>query len=160
MTGQSHEIIKLRVKPNPLLYALEATKFFLFVVLFPLAVALVFSFKGLPAYLGVKIGLIIFFIGYLVLFFGASLIALMTEFIVTDKRVLWRSTFFQATDWIDIPLQNIEAIEARSYNARYGSLYLTSSSDAVERRAKLVMNPSRLAIWLSTPFTTPPLRGF
>jgi hypothetical protein len=170
VTDQPDEIIKLRVKPNPLLYALEATKFFLFVIIFPLAVALLFSFRGLPLYLGLEIGLTIFFFGYLVLFFAVVLNALTTEFIVTDQRVLLRSTFLGVADRIDIRLQDIEVIEERSYNARYGSLYIISSSDglfcrpsynpASERCADLVVKSSRLAIWLSAPFTAPPMRGF
>ena len=173
MIDPANETIELNVKPNPFLYALEATRFFWFVVVFPLAVALLFSFRGLPLYLSLEVGLTTYFVAFFVLFTGTLLKACATAFIVTNKRVLLRTSILRSVDWINIPIQEIQTLETRSYNARYGSVFISSDAGGrsatqsaladnpgVQGRANLVVKPSGLSIWLSVPFTVPFLRGF
>jgi len=105
---------------------------------------------------------------------GDRFLACGFRFIVTDRQVLLRESWFKSVDCVVIEIRSIEAIESRSYNARYGSVYIRCvSSDQLYARndgpqistdqtqpAKLVVKPSGLPIWLSAPFTVPFLRGF
>jgi hypothetical protein len=168
------------VKPNPLLYALEATRFWLLVSIFVYVVALVFYFRGVPLVLSLEIVTFLYCLSYLVLFVGTPILACGFSFIVTDKTVLLRASFIKSVDEIAIPIDGIERIEIRSYNERYGSVYIDcsrgvdrlpsafgsssspSSQDPLARSGTvcLVERPSGLPIWLSMPFTVPFLRGF
>jgi hypothetical protein len=179
MNNIEDETVRLWVKPNPFLYALEATRIYFLITVFLFAVIQAVYARGLPLYIAIKIAVTCYFFGHFIFFMVTVLLACCVVLIVTDKRVLVRVSFIWTVDSVAIPIQDIEQIEVRSYGARYGSVYIDYSdasrsslspdflhneplqmSKARSRRARLVLKPCGLPIWLSAPFTRPQLRGF
>ncbi len=121
------EVVRLRVKPNVLLYAFEASKVY-FVVMLAMAFVLLPAahFKsGLPiGGLMLAITLTGFSAIFSIFFVAVILAGRCMEFIITNSRVIVRASFMRdVRDNISIPIESIRRIEIRRYNARYGSVY-------------------------------------
>jgi hypothetical protein len=121
------EVVRFKTKPNALLYALEASRYY-FVVTLAMSFALmpVAHFKtGLPIY-GLMLPIVLTVYGALLstFFVLVVFVARCVEFIVTNERVIVRvSLMKRMNDNVSIPIKSIRRIEVRSYNARYGSVY-------------------------------------
>jgi hypothetical protein len=120
------EMIKFRAKPNVILYAFEASRFYLVLTLgIALAVMPLAYFRtGLPiGGLMLRIVFSVYAVMSVIFLMLVTLLALCVEFIVTNKRAIVRVALVRVNDNISIPLESIRAIEVRSYSARYGSVY-------------------------------------
>jgi hypothetical protein len=179
------ETIRLKIKPNAFLYAIEATKIYLLALSFVFVIIPAHFIKGdaVPLYIWTRMALTFYFGTFLVIFVGMLVIAPGIAFIITNKRVVLHVSVMGAGDRISIPIDSIESIEVRSYNARYGSVYFEccetpdkilssgysdpsqpgsshQSKDRPSRRASLTVKPGWAAIWFSAPYTRPPGCGF
>jgi hypothetical protein len=65
-----NETIRFSAKPSPLLYALEATRFYWFVFFFVFAAIVIFYIRGVPLRTSLEIGGTLYCLSYLVLFAG------------------------------------------------------------------------------------------
>jgi hypothetical protein len=129
------EVVRLRVKPNVFLYALEASRYF-FVAALPLLFfsMLVAHFRtGVPIGSGLmlQVALSIYALLSFIFFVLMVFMARHVEFIITNKRVIVRASLLRRVkDNISIPIGSIKRIEVRSYNARYGSVYFDDDEAA------------------------------
>jgi hypothetical protein len=121
-----HERIRLKVRPNAFLYALEASRIHLLIML---------AMVALPIPIHMERGFSLAFLAPLMLIlfglFGAFLFVILMiaarcmMFIITDNRaIVCMSVMGRITDRMSVPIESIESIEVSSYNARYGSVYL------------------------------------
>ena len=159
------EIVRLKVKPNVLLYAFEASRYYFVVTLAILLVLIpVIHFEtGLPiGGLMLKIVLTTYCVLLSIFFALVLFVAHCMEFIVTSKKVIVRASLMgRVKDNISIPIRSIKTIEIRSYNARYGSVYFKcDGTSPLGRTAKLVARSGWVPIFWSMPSSSPPLSGF
>lgn len=154
------DTILFEVKPNPFLYALEASRA-LIVALFALSVFLVAALmiiKGGPLLFLLKVVSLLDFIFVSVFFLAVLLIACSLSFVLTDRNVVVRA----ARARLCVPLDEIKSVSVRSYGAEYGSVYLERYRDALEKVSCKSVNlrPQSGSIWLSMPRSRPQLMGF
>jgi hypothetical protein len=187
VNGGGDEIIRLRAKPNPWLYALESTRaYFLFFLV--MAVAINFL-PILKKRIGIDVlALIAELTTYAVLmgifYLCVAAATRSSELIIAQERVIVRQSMAGKTrDMISVPIEEIASVEVRSYGDRFGSIYLKRNARADGRSrwrstATLPDNPTPTIdgqspqpasmtnrggpfwIWLSMPTTSPPLVGF
>jgi hypothetical protein len=179
------ETIRLTVKPNAFLYTVEATRSYLLIMLAMVAllVPYVHFRTGLQIGLATQIALIVCGVLAPIFFIVVMIGAHCMAFLITDKKVIARMSIMgRIDDKISIPIKSIENIEVRSYNALYGSVYLkcykesrdrgsrSDTSDGshpaslhrpvIQPRPLAIVRPGRASIWLSMPWSSPPLAGF
>jgi hypothetical protein len=180
------ETIKLAVKPNTFLYALEATRIYLVMMSFVFLLIPYLHFKeGVPMGRLTLLVVMLYLGGYCILFTAAVILARGLDFIITTKRVILRSSVIgRKSDKISIPIKSIKSVEVRCYDAQHGSVYLkcrqalpddglppdifscshpTSLHPSVDqslRLASLTVKSGWASIWLSTPSSSPSLTGF
>jgi hypothetical protein len=185
VNGGGDETIRLKVKPNPWLYALESTRAYF---LFFLVIAAAINF--LPIF-GKRIGidglsLIAELTTYAVLmglfYLCVAAVTRRSEFVITQERVIVRQSMAGTTrDMVSVPIEEIGHVEVRSYGERFGSIYLKRNARANGRSrwkstdtlpgnptpttdgpqpASITNRGGPLWIWLSMPTTSPPLFGF
>jgi len=181
MSDQEIENVRLRVKPNAFLYALEATRSYFVALLGVTAFSMVTVYLRfqLPTSILLLLGFIAIATSFLFLFCSVLAIACCAEFLVTNNRAVVRFRWMgRVDDKISVALSSVKSIEVRSYNSTYGSVYL--KSDAKDRgggarqnfrwtRAKsnIPTEPTqtlviwnKASIWLAVPSSSPPFSGF
>jgi hypothetical protein len=181
------ETVRLQVKPNAFLYALEASRFPLLMMSAMLALLFAFALlkTGVPIALATRIALIVYGISCLMLVVGVMIAARCMVFMITNKRVIVRTSVMgRIRDKISIPIDAIESIEVRCYDARHGSVYVNcyeTSPDHVSRSdisndtrsvslhgsvkqprppASPAVRSGRASIWFSIPSSTAGFYGF
>lgn len=137
MNDTENETVRFSMKPNPLLYALELTRHFLFVwtllVVIP-SLGSVFYVKA--SLIGVGLLITYVFVG-LVLFIVAVVIACHLMFLVTDRRAIVRFSFGRmTTDSVSIAIETVKGIEITSFGATYGSVYLSYDKTLHRKESK------------------------
>jgi hypothetical protein len=121
------ETIRLKVKPNAFLYALEASRFPLLIMFAMLALLFAFALlkTGVPTGLATRIALIVYGLSCLMLLAGVMIAARCTVFMITNRRVIMRTSVMgKVSDKISISIGSIESVEVRCYDTRHGSVYL------------------------------------
>jgi hypothetical protein len=181
------ETIKLKVKPNAFLYALEASRLPLLMMLALLAPLFAFALlkTGVPIGLATRMTLIVYGIGCVMFLAGVMIAARCMVFMITNKRVIVRTSVLgKISDKISISIGSIESIEVRCYDARHGSVYLNCTKtlpDHVSRSdipddtrpvslhgpvkqprplASPKVRSGRASIWFSTPSSLAGFYGF
>ena len=121
------EMIRLEVRPNAFLYALEASRIYLVIVLamvillFPYAVLK----SGVPIGLATRLALTVYGLTGFIFFVGMMIASRCMAFLITNKSVIVRmSVMGRISDRISIPIESIESIEVRCYDAQHGSVYI------------------------------------
>jgi hypothetical protein len=160
------ETVRLKAKPNAFLYALEATRIWLLIVLCIAAVLAlcIHLANGLPIAFLALLALVICCVLYLIFLAVVIFRALGMVFVITNKTVIARLSVMERTLYqVSIPIESIKRIEVRCYGPRYGSVYLeryTDLDDVTPRTINLKTRPGWASIWFSLPWSWPPLTGF
>jgi hypothetical protein len=127
MNDIQNEKVRLSVKPNPFLYALEVTLWALLVGGTPGAIG---GFPALWLEGGLLKTVVVLLITWLLLglalFIVVYIAACHLMFVVTDKRAIVRFSFWRmTTDGLSIAIETVKQIDITSYGATHGSIYLT-----------------------------------
>jgi hypothetical protein len=161
------DVIIFQQRPNPILYSIEATRIvFVFVLCFNVAQGLLLHFaKGAPLVFLVKLTLLLDCILLGVFIVLVMLRALSTVFILTNKDAIVRlSPFGAGFRQFSVPIEDIASIEVRNYGPLHGSVYLNLSDSSRRGSIRRDINLNNVerggSIWLSLPWSWPPLIGF
>jgi hypothetical protein len=157
------ETVRLKVKPNAFLYALEASRFPLLMMFAMLALLFLFALlkTGVPIVLATRIALIVYVLSCFVLLVGVMIAARCMVFIITNKRAIVRTSVMgKISDKISIPIEAIESIEVRCYDARHGSVYLNCHNTLPDRVSRSDISGDTRPVSLHGPVGQPgPLAG-
>ena len=159
------EVTLFAAKPNALLYAVEAARFGFVMLAVVFAYIPLGYFAGWPMRFTALMTLFSYFLGNVVLFVAAAVIACRLAFVITNRKIIVRlSVWGKTIDKISIASGSVVRIETNSYDATYGSVYLKSvkiqaaASDEADESAIPIKR--RGSIWRSMPWSSPPLYGF
>jgi hypothetical protein len=144
MNDTENETVRFSVKPNPVLYALEFTRYALIMSTLLVGIPLLGSVIYVKA--AVIVGGLV--IGYVlvspVLFIVAIFTARHLMFIVTDRRAIVRvSSGRMTTNMVSIAIEAVQRIQITSFGATYGSVYL-SYDETLDRRESEGSEPGYL----------------
>ena len=147
MNDIKNETVRFSMKPNPFLYALEFTRYVLVVgTVVELFIGIPIFWPGIHSARAVVLLLTAYVLLSLALFIVAFVTARHLIFVVTDKWVIVRSSFWRTTtDRLSVAIVTVTGIEITSYGTTYGSVYLsfdkTSSHENSKRREPYFPQP-------------------
>jgi hypothetical protein len=155
------ETILFQVKPNPLLYSLEASRAAI-IAMSGLSAFMVFVLmlkKGGPLLFLLKLVALLNCIFFSIFVLFVAILARGFSFILTNKNVIIRTTF---GNQFGVPLDEIKSVKVRRYGTHYGSVYLDRYMDSLESFTEKTINLDKQpgSAWFSVPRSWPQLMGF